>query len=130
MPELPLYGAHSRIKIETAHDPRFQEIEMKVHYLREIDRPEFWAFIDKAINAFADELLDKPEPKEHAPTVENVTDAPKPEAQTDQQVTFTFHFPALEKEMATHSSVLAWRIPGVGEPGGLPSMGSHRIGHD
>ena len=43
---------------------------------------------------------------------------------------FTFHFPALEKEMATHSSVLAWRIPGTGEPGGLPSMGSHRIGHD
>ena len=38
--------------------------------------------------------------------------------------TFTFHFPALEKEMATHSSVLAWRIPGMGEPGGLPSMGS------
>ena len=44
--------------------------------------------------------------------------------------TFTFHFPALEKEMATHSSILAWRIPGMGEPGGLPSMGSHRVGHD
>ena len=44
--------------------------------------------------------------------------------------TFTFHFHALEKEMATHSSVLAWRIPGMGEPGGLPSMGSHRVGHD
>ena len=44
--------------------------------------------------------------------------------------TFTFHFPALEKEMATHSSVLAWRIPGTGEPGGLQSMGSHRVGHD
>jgi len=44
--------------------------------------------------------------------------------------TFTFHFPALEKEMATHSSVLSWRIPGTGEPGGLPSMGSHRVGHD
>ena len=44
--------------------------------------------------------------------------------------TFTFHFHALEKEMATHSSVLAWRIPGLGEPGGLPSMGSHRVGHD
>ena len=44
--------------------------------------------------------------------------------------TFTFHFHALEKEMATHSSVLAWRIPGAGEPGGLPSMGSHRVGHD
>ena len=41
-----------------------------------------------------------------------------------------FHFYALEKEMATHSSVLAWRIPGTGEPGGLPSMGSHRVGHD
>ena len=44
--------------------------------------------------------------------------------------TFTFHFHALEKEMATHSSVLAWRIPGTGEPSGLPSMGSHRVGHD
>ena len=44
--------------------------------------------------------------------------------------TFTFHFPALEKEIATHPSVLAWRIPGMGEPGGLPSMGSHRVGHD
>ena len=44
--------------------------------------------------------------------------------------TFTFHFHALEKEMATHSSVLAWRIPGKAEPGGLPSMGSHRVGHD
>ena len=44
--------------------------------------------------------------------------------------TFTFHFPALEKEMATYSSVLAWRIPGTGEPGGLQSMGSHRVGHD
>ena len=48
-----------------------------------------------------------------------------------QDFTFTFHFHALEKEMATtHSSVLAWRIPGMGEPGGLPSMGSHRVGHD
>jgi len=44
--------------------------------------------------------------------------------------TFTFHFHALEKEMAIHSSVLAWRIPGTGEPGGLPSLGSHGIGHD
>ena len=44
--------------------------------------------------------------------------------------TLTFHFHALEKEMATHSSVLAWRIPGMGEPGGLPSMGSHTVGHD
>ena len=43
---------------------------------------------------------------------------------------FTFHFHALEKETATHSSVLAWRIPGTGEPGGLPSMGSHRVGRD
>ena len=43
---------------------------------------------------------------------------------------FTFHFHALEKEMATHSSVLAWRIPGTGELGGLPSVGSHRVGHD
>ena len=45
------------------------------------------------------------------------------------EFTFTFHFAAL-KEMATHSSVLAWRIPGTGEPGGLLSMGSHRVGHD
>ena len=44
--------------------------------------------------------------------------------------TFTFHFYALEKEMATHSSVLAWRIPGMAEPGGLASLGSHRVGHD
>ena len=44
--------------------------------------------------------------------------------------TFTFHFHALEKEMAAHSSVLAWRIPGMWEPGGLPSMGSHRDEHD
>ena len=43
--------------------------------------------------------------------------------------TLTIHFHALEKEMATHSSVLAWRIPGLREPGGLPSLGSHRIGH-
>ena len=44
--------------------------------------------------------------------------------------TFAFHFPSLEKEMATHSSVLAWRIPGTGEPGGLPSLGLHRVGHN
>ena len=44
--------------------------------------------------------------------------------------TFNFHFHALEKEMATHSSILAWRIPGMGEPGGLPYMGSLRVGHD
>ena len=53
------------------------------------------------------------------------------EGRTQQSgFTFTFHFHALKKEMATHSSVLAWRIPGTGEPGGLPSMGSHRVGHD
>ena len=46
------------------------------------------------------------------------------------EFTFTFHFHALEKEMATHSSVLAWRIPGTGKPGGLLSMASHRVGHD
>ena len=46
------------------------------------------------------------------------------------EFTFTFHFPALAKEMATHSCVLAWRIPGTAESGGLPSMGSHRVGHD
>ena len=45
-------------------------------------------------------------------------------------LTFTSYFHALEKEMATHSSVLAWRIPGMGEPGGLPSLGSHIVGHD
>ena len=44
--------------------------------------------------------------------------------------TLTFHFHALEKEMATHSSVLAWRVPGTAEPGGLPSTGSHRVGHN
>ena len=45
-------------------------------------------------------------------------------------LTFTFHFHALEKDMTTHSSVLGWRIPGTGEPPGLPSMGWHRVGHD
>ena len=45
-------------------------------------------------------------------------------------ITFIFHFCALEKEMASHSSVLAWGIPGTAESGGLPSMGSHRVGHD
>ena len=49
---------------------------------------------------------------------------------TTEQLHFHFHFHALEKEMATHFSVLAWRIPGVGEPDGLPSMGLHRVGHD
>ena len=52
------------------------------------------------------------------------------ESDTPEDFTFTFRFHALEKEMATHSSVLAWRIPGMVEPGGLPSMGSHRVGHD
>ena len=52
------------------------------------------------------------------------------ESDTTEQLHFHFHFHALEKEMATHSSVLAWRIPGTGKPGGLPSMGSHRVGHD
>ena len=47
-----------------------------------------------------------------------------------REFTFTFHFHALEKEMATHSSILAWRIPGTEEPGGLLSMGLHRVGHD
>ena len=49
---------------------------------------------------------------------------------TPSDPTLFFHFHALEKKMATHSSVLAWRIPGMGEPGGLPSMGSHRVAHD
>ena len=54
-----------------------------------------------------------------------------PKSQTRlSNFTFTFHFHALEKEMATHSCVLAWRIPGTGEPGGLPSLGSHRVGHN
>ena len=51
-------------------------------------------------------------------------------AGSQMRLHFRFHFYALEKEVATHSSVLAWRIPGTGEPGGLPSMGSHRVGHD
>ena len=54
-----------------------------------------------------------------------------PKSQTRlRDFTFSFHFHALEKEMATHSSVLDWRIPGTVESGGLPSMGSHRVGHD
>ena len=48
----------------------------------------------------------------------------------ESDTTERLHFHALEKEMATHSGVLAWRIPGTGEPGGLPSLGSHRVGHD
>ena len=51
-------------------------------------------------------------------------------AESDTTERLHFHFHALEKEMATHSSILAWRIPGAGEPGGLTSMGSHRVGHD
>ena len=50
--------------------------------------------------------------------------------ESDMTEQLHFHFYVLEKEMATHSSVLAWRIPGIGEPGGLPYMGSHRVGHD
>ena len=50
--------------------------------------------------------------------------------ETVRDFTFTIHIHALEKEMATHSSLLAWRIPGTGEPGGLPSIGLHRVGHD
>ena len=49
---------------------------------------------------------------------------------TESDMTERLHFHALEKEMTTHSSVLAWRIPGTGEPVGLPSMGSHRVGHN
>ena len=52
------------------------------------------------------------------------------ELDTTDRLHLHFHFSALEKEMATHSSVLAWRIPGMGEPGGLPSMGPHPVGHD
>ena len=52
------------------------------------------------------------------------------ESDMTERLHFIFHFDALEKEMATHSSVLTWRIPGMGEPGGLPSMESHRVGHD
>ena len=52
------------------------------------------------------------------------------ESDTTERITFTFQSHALEKEMATHSSVLAWRIPGTGELGGLQSMGSHRVGHN
>ena len=52
------------------------------------------------------------------------------ESDTTERLPSTFHFHAFEKEMATHSSGLAWRIPGMGEPGGLPPLGSHRVGHD
>ena len=53
-----------------------------------------------------------------------------PWGRKESDMTERLHFDTLEKEMATHSSVLAWRIPGTGEPGGRPSMGSHRVGHD
>ena len=53
-----------------------------------------------------------------------------PWGRTESDTTERLHFPELEKEMATHSSILAWRIPRTEEPGGLPSMGSHRVGHD
>ena len=56
--------------------------------------------------------------------------SPRGHKESDTTERLHFHFYALEKKMATHSSVLAWRIPGMGEPGGLPSMGSHRVGHD
>ena len=56
--------------------------------------------------------------------------SPWGQKQSDTTERLHFHFNALEKEMATHSSVRAWRISGMGEPGGLPSMGSHRVGHD
>ena len=56
--------------------------------------------------------------------------SPRGREELDTTEQLRFHFDALEKEMATHSSVLAWRIPGTGEPGGLPSMGSHRVRHD
>ena len=52
------------------------------------------------------------------------------ESDATERLHFTFHFHVLKEEMATHSSVLAWRIPGTGEPSGLPPMGSHRVGHD
>ena len=52
------------------------------------------------------------------------------ELDTTERLPFHFSLSCIEKEMATHFSVLAWRIPGTGEPGGLPSMGSHRVGHD
>ena len=56
--------------------------------------------------------------------------SPRGREELDMTERLHFHFHTLEKEMATHSSVLAWRIPGMGEPGGLLSMGSHRVGHD
>ena len=66
--------------------------------------------------------------KKTAPVRKHLTKSRKEQPMSD--FTFTFHFHALEEEMATHSSVPAWRIPGTAEPGGLPSMGSHRVGYD
>ena len=62
--------------------------------------------------------------------VMTLNNIPSPSEKRLSDFTFTFHFHAWEKEMATHSSVLAWRISGTAEPGGLPSMGPHRVGHD
>ena len=72
---------------------------------------------------------EKKERRQEGRQVERRTGGKKKE-KTKKKITFTFHFQALEKEMATHSSVLAWRIPGTRKPSGLPSMGSHRVGHD
>ena len=66
----------------------------------------------------------------HGESIENITGSPRVSSFILAAPTFTFHFHALEKEMATHSSILAWRIPGTEEPSGLPSMGSHRVRHD
>ena len=71
-------------------------------------------------------LLPEKNPMDRGPAVHEVT-----KSRTRlSDFTLTFHFHALEKERATHSSVLAWRIPGTGEPGGLPYVGSHRVKHD
>ena len=69
------------------------------------------------------------DPKDYSPTGSSVHGVVKSRTRLND-FTFTFHFHALEKEMATDPSVLAWRIPGIVEPGGLPSMGLHRVGHD
>src|SRR5574339_231959 len=68
--------------------------------------------------------------KEHESGSDRIAEAVAEENVDLSNFTFTFHFHALEKGMATHSSVLAWTVPGTGEPGGLLSMGSHRVGHD
>ena len=66
---------------------------------------------------------------DHGVLLRNIASVTKSQTQLTN-FTFIFHFHALEKEMTTHSSVLAWRIPGTGEPGGLPSTGSHRVRHE